>query len=180
MHYVLKNFLDSVSEEIKTKISSADLEKIPSVILSCNIEHLMTINGFTSDKAVSHSIADKGFDLSTAQINRVRKGTSEATGSTLFKLAIGLNLDPSEFMYLYDPAGFTPAGKPIGKYLSVEDELLIEAINNAYVSLMQPNEQAALDITHLIKISLPSYRASLTGNYKHLSKELMEAMRQGS
>ena len=86
MHYVEK-FPDSVSEEIKTKISSADLEKSP-VILPCNIEHLMTVNGFTSDKAVSNSIVDKRFDLSTAQINCVRKGTSEATGSTLFKLAI--------------------------------------------------------------------------------------------
>lgn len=178
MHYVLENFLNSVSEELKIKISSADLEKIPSVILSCNVEHLMTINGFTSDKAVSISIAKKGFDLSTAQINRVRKGTSEATGSTLFKLALGLNLEPSEFMYLYDPAGYTPNGRPIGKYLNVETSLLTEALTNAYLSLMQPNEQSTIDIKHLVKISLPSYRASLTGNYKHLSKELMEAMRQ--
>ncbi len=178
MSAILESFSKLVPEALKNKISAAELEKIPSIILSNNISFLMEINGLTSDKAVSKSIAEKGFDLSTAQVNRVRNGTSEATSSTLFKLALGLNIPAVDFMYLYDPAGFTDSGKPIGKFLSIDESLLINAVNDAYTSMSVTTNSNSIDVRKLILTALPGYRATLTGNYDSFQKELYEAMNQ--
>ena len=95
---------------MKCKIDQEDTTI--SAVLARNIDALMRAKGIRSATKLSEIIRDYGFDLSKAQISRLLRCSSEATTSTLYKLAVGLELDVRQYHLLLSPEGFDEFGRP--------------------------------------------------------------------
>jgi hypothetical protein len=172
----MKLFIDAL-KSIVPNISEDDLEKVPSIILAKNIEQLMKVREIKSLQLVVDQVQKRsGLNLSKSQLSRVKSMTSEATGSTLLKIGIGLCASPEDFHYLYDYAGFDSLGEPIGKYINVKKESLIQSINNAHMSLASISDE--MDIVKMVSIALVGYRAEVTNDYQNVQKETLAIMTQ--
>jgi len=170
----MKLFIDALTS-IVPNISEDDLEKVPGIILSINIEKLMKVREIKSLQGVVDRVQERcGLKLSKSQVSRVKSMTSEATGSTLLKLGIGLCTSPEDFHYLYDYAGFDSLGEPVGKYINVKEESLVQCVNNAHISLASMNDE--IDIIKMISIALVGYRADITNDYKYVQRDTLAIM----
>ena len=151
-------------------ISNGEVEKIPRFFLAVNLKFARKKSGHTF-KSLSEAVeqnSNGSLTLHLSNIARIEKMETDATVTTLFKLAVGLGLKLDSWHQLCNPLGFDDDLNPVN-FSEINHDVLTESLKKAYQGM---NSTGEINIPKLAAMSVAGYKAQITGNYTEFEKEM--------
>lgn len=151
-------------------INNGEVEKIPRFFLAENLKFARKNRGHTY-KSLSEAVeknSNGSLKLHLSNIARIEKMETDATVTTIFKLAIGLGLKIDAWHQLCNPLGFDDDLNPV-HFSDINHDVLAESLVKAYQGM---NSSGEINIPKLAAMSVAGYKAKITGNYAEFEKEM--------
>ncbi|MDK2595425.1 hypothetical protein [Pseudoalteromonas obscura] len=151
-------------------INNNEIEKIPRFFLANNLQFVRNKNGQTF-KALSEAIeqnSNSSITLHFSNISRIEKMEIDATVSSVFKLSVGLGLEPICWHQLCSPLGFDDDLHPI-TLSELNSGHLTGCIIKAYQGMSSVSE---MNIPKLTAMSVAGNKAKVTGDFAEFENKM--------